>query len=141
MASVSETQLTSEQIDRLVATFYARIRKHEVLGPVFMRAVGDDDENWCHHEARIASFWRNASGLDRSFSGNPMRKHLANPEIVAEQFPVWLGLFRKTAEDVLPQAQALQIADLADRIGRSLSMGLVQFRGAASGPPRFDQVS
>lgn len=137
MASASGSQLTSEQIDRLVAVFYARIRKHNVLGPVFMRAVGDDDDNWRHHEARIASFWRNASGLDRSFSGNPMRKHLANPEIVPEQFPHWLGLFRQTAKDVLPPAQASEIADLADRIGRSLSMGLVQFRSPESGPPRF----
>lgn len=137
MASVSGTRITSAQIDRLVAVFYARIRTHDVLGPVFMRAVGDDDENWRHHEARIASFWRNASGMDRSFSGNPMRKHLANPEIVPEQFPLWLGLFRQTAEDVLPPAQASEIADLADRIGRSLSMGLVQFRNPESGPPRF----
>lgn len=129
--------ITEAQIDLLVRAFYARIRKDETLGPVFLRAVGTSDEAWHHHEAKIASFWRNALGIDRSFEGNPMMKHLANQEIVPEQFPIWLALFRDTANDVLPPETAAGISDLADRIGRSLSMGLVQFRNPETGLPNF----
>ena len=120
--------ITSGQIDTLVAVFYERIRNHPDLGPVFLRAIGTSDENWRAHEARIASFWRNATGLDRSFSGNPMLKHLANKEVVPEQFSVWLDLFRHTAMETLPSDTAAGISALADRIGRSLSMGIRQMR-------------
>ena len=102
--------ITSSQIDTLVAVFYQRIRNHPELGPIFIKAIGTSDEAWRAHEARIASFWRNATGLDRSFSGNPMLKHLANQEVVPEQFSVWLDLFRSTAEETLPSATAAGIS-------------------------------
>lgn len=129
--------IDAAEIDLLVAEFYARVRKHPALGPVFMKAIGPSAEAWQKHEAHIASFWRNAIGLDRSFSGNPMMKHLANPEIQPDLFPAWLGLFRDTAGEVLPERAAEGIAALADRIGRSLSMGLVQFRQKDGAAPRF----
>ena len=129
--------ITEAQIDTLVSAFYARAREHPVLGPVFHDAVGCDAEAWRRHEARIASFWRNAIGLDRSFSGNPMLKHLSNKDIVPDQFADWLALFHETAEEVLPDAAAAGITALADRIGQSLQMGLIQLRQKDSAPPRF----
>ena len=129
--------ITEAQIDTLVATFYARAREHAVLGPVFVGAVGTDEAAWIHHEAKIASFWRNAIGLDRSFSGNPMLKHLANNDIVPDHFVDWLALFREVAKEVLPDEAAAGITALADRIGQSLKMGMVQFRQKDSLPPRL----
>lgn len=129
--------ITETQIDSLVEAFYARVRKHSTLGPIFTKAVGLSDDAWREHEARIASFWRNAIGLDRSFSGNPMLKHLANSEVQPDLFPIWLNLFRDTAEEILPPEAAAGIAALADRIGRSLSMGIVQFRQKDGAAPRF----
>ena len=35
-----------EDIDRLMRAFYNRIRVHDVLGPIFNRAVGEDDDVW-----------------------------------------------------------------------------------------------
>jgi len=133
--------ITDEQIETLVTAFYERARKDPVLGPVFLNAVGTDDAAWVAHEAKIASFWRNAIGLDRSFRGNPMLKHLANPEITPDQFANWLSLFRKTADDTLPETAASGICALADRVGRSLQMGLVQFRQMDGLAPRFAQHS
>ena len=42
----SVTVPTETQIEDLVATFYARIRKHPSLGPIFERVIGDD---WTPH--------------------------------------------------------------------------------------------
>ena len=126
--AASRFPITDRQIDDLVRAFYARVRKDGELGPVFLRAVGTSEAAWRAHEARIASFWRNALGMDRSFSGNPMMAHLRNGDVVPEQFPVWLSLFRETADDILPEQAARGISDLAERIGRSLAMGLKQFR-------------
>ena len=129
--------ITDAQIEVLVAAFYDRARSHGVLGPVFEEAIGDSPEAWAAHEAKIASFWRNAVGLDRSFSGNPMMKHLANADIVPDQFADWLALFRQTAQEVLPTEAALGITALADRIGQSLKMGMIQFRRKDGLPPRL----
>ena len=129
--------ISENQIDQLVAAFYARARVDPDLGPVFMAAIGESDAAWCAHEAKIASFWRNAVGLDRGYSGNPMLKHLANNDILPDQFGIWLALFRQTARDTLAPEAADGIAALADRIGRSLQMGLVQFRQKDGLPPRF----
>lgn len=132
---IQKFPITEAQIDALVSEFYTRVRKDPDIGPVFLRAIGTDAEVWQHHEAKIASFWRNALGIDRSFSGNPMLKHLANNEIIPEQFPIWLGIFEQTAKDVLPEHAALGIVQLANRIGSSLQFGLVQFRKPEDGPP------
>lgn len=121
-------EMDPEEIDRLVEAFYARIRSHEELGPIFMAAVGSDDDAWRRHEAKIASFWRNAIGIDRSYEGTPMRVHLENLDVQPDHFPVWLGLFREVAEDVLPAERAMSICALADRIGQGLALGIMNGR-------------
>ena len=45
--------ITDPDIAKLVATFYARAREDDVLGPVFNRAVHD----WDEHIAQITDFW------------------------------------------------------------------------------------
>lgn len=112
--------VTSEQIDRVVATFYAAVRRHEVLGPVFARHVTD----WPVHEARIAAFWRNAILSERSYDGNPMRVHRMAGDVHAEHFEPWLMLFDATLLRTLPRESAQAWSMLAHRIGAGLRMGV-----------------
>ena len=124
-----------EDIDRLVAVFYERIRAHPMLGPVFARAIAaTDGPEWRAHEARIAAFWRNAIGIDRSYDGSPMQVHVENPEVMPGMFSAWLELFEETAREVLTPAQAKSIMALATRIGDSLRYGVTQ-RGQVRGEP------
>ena len=127
--------ITPEDIDRLVAVFYERIRAHPMLGPVFARAIAPQDgPEWRAHEARIAAFWRNAIGIDKSYDGSPMQVHVANPEVMPGMFSPWLDLFGATAREVLTPAQADSILALATRIGQSLRYGVTQ-RGQVKGAP------
>lgn len=127
--------ITPEEIDRLVAAFYERIRAHPGLGPVFARAIAlEDGPEWRAHEAKIAAFWRNAIGLDRSYDGSPMQVHVANPEVMPGMFSTWLELFDETARAVLRPEQAASISALAERIGASLRYGVTQ-RGQERGAP------
>lgn len=64
-------EITAEEIGVVVARFYADIRHHPVLGPVFARHVTD----WSEHESRIMSFWRNAILREQGYDGNPMFVH------------------------------------------------------------------
>lgn len=130
-------EITPAQIDRTVAVFYAAIRRHEVLGPVFARHV----EDWPEHEAKICRFWRRAILCQPVYDGNPMRAHLAAQDVRPQHFADWLALFDESLRRTLPSEPAAAWSALAHRIGRGLRMGLEDGRpgalsGAAlSGPP------
>lgn len=125
--------VTPDQIDRVVATFYAAVRRHEVLGPVFARHVAD----WPAHEARIAAFWRNAIMYERGYDGNPMRVHMQAGDVRPEHFDDWLMLFDATLIRVLPRETARAWSALAHRIGAGLRMGVRDLR-EPGGPPILD---
>ena len=123
--------VSAEQIDRVVAVFYAAIRRHEVLGPVFGRHV----TSWPEHEEKIARFWRNAILFERSYDGNPMRTHLQAGDVKAEHFAPWLMLFDETLRRTLPEDTAAGWSALAHRIGAGLRMGVEDLRDRAPGAP------
>lgn len=112
--------ITADQIDAVVAEFYACIRLHPGLGPVFAAHVRD----WPAHEAKIARFWRNAILFERSYDGNPMAVHMAAGNVRSQMFPVWLGLFDSVLRRTLPAETAAAWSALAHRIGRGLSLGI-----------------
>ncbi len=120
--------VTESQIDQVVTAFYARVRAHPALGPIFAAHVS----NWPVHEEKIARFWRNALLMQRCYDGNPMQVHVAAGNVKAQHFPVWLSLFDAVLEQELPAPLALAWSTLAHRIGRGLSYGLPQ-----QGVPKF----
>ena len=119
--------VSPEQIDRVVQTFYAAVRRHEVLGPVFARHVTD----WPAHEAKIAAFWRNAILYERAYDGNPMQVHRTAGDVKPGHFDDWLMLFDATLVRVLPREAAAAWSALAHRIGAGLRMGVRD----TGGPP------
>ncbi len=124
--------ITPEQIDRVVAVFYAAVRRHEILGPVFAAHVTD----WPEHEAKIARFWKRAILYQPGYDGNPMRAHLMAGDVMASHFPHWLALFDETLRRTLKPEQAERWSALAHRIGRGLRMGIEDARpDMAAGPP------
>ncbi|AXC48467.1 group III truncated hemoglobin [Paracoccus suum] len=131
MANLSRFDVTPEQIDRVVATFYAAIRRHEILGPVFAGHVAD----WPAHEAKIARFWRNAILAEGGYDGNPMQVHRTAGDVAPAHFPHWLMLFDETLRRTLPQEPAQAWSRLAHRIGAGLRMGVEDSRPRPPGPP------
>lgn len=130
-------EITTEEIDRLVRVFYQQIRVHEVLGPIFNRAIGTDPLAWQRHENKISSFWRNVAGIDRAYQGTPMVAHMENSEIQPEHFQIWLTLFHEVAEEVLPPDRAYIMGTYADRIGKGLANGVAIGRRKKGAPPVF----
>lgn len=120
--------ITPDQIARVVATFYAAIRQHPGLGPVFAAHVQD----WPAHEEKIARFWRNAILHERVYDGNPLVAHRDAGNVRLGMFEIWLGLFDSVLKRELPAETAAQWSALAHRIGRGLMFGL---QGAEGAPP------
>ena len=123
--------LTEEQLEHVIRVFYAAIRQHETLGPVFARHVTD----WPAHEARIARFWKNAILHQPGYDGNPMQVHMAAGDVRAEHFPLWLTLFDETLDRLLPPATATAWSALAHRIGNGMRMGVEDIRRRQDRPP------
>ena len=120
--------MTEEDIERLLAAFYARARADDQLGPVFAAAVGTTDEDWAPHLARLRDFWSQIMlrQLGR-YTGNPYQAHLRLlPDLRPDMFGRWLSSFDMAcAETQTPEAAAL-FRERAGAIARSLRMGLFE---------------
>ncbi len=127
--------ITPEQIDKVMHRFYARIRTHPELGPVFIASIPEELGRWEEHEEKISRFWRNAILLERSYNGNPQKVHAMRPMIKPEHFEIWLGLFDEILTETLPEALAASWSALAHRIGAGLRMGVIANQQPADGPP------
>ena len=106
-------------IARLVHAFYARAREDGLLGPVFEAAVDD----WPEHLDTLVRFWCSVLLRAGTYRGNPMAAHRPL-ELDDRHFAGWLALWETTAHEVMPPEQARHVVDTAQRIGRSLRIGL-----------------
>lgn len=106
-------------ITRLVHAFYGRARVDWLLGPVFEAAIDD----WDEHLDTLVRFWCSVLLRAGTYRGNPMAAH--RPLALDDQhFARWLALWDRTAREVLPREQARHVFETAERIGRSLRIGL-----------------
>ncbi len=130
MTALARFPITHAEIDSVVTEFYAVVRSHPGLGPVFAAHVTD----WPAHEQKIGRFWRNAILQERSYDGNPMAVHRAAGDVKGPMFDVWLGLFDSVLRRTLPADTAAAWSALAHRIGRGMRMGL---NDEGNGPPKL----
>ncbi len=116
-----------------MAEFYACIRDHPGLGPVFAVHVTD----WPAHEEKIARFWRNAILFERCYDGNPLEVHTRAGNVRPGMFDTWLGLFDAVLRRMLAPDTAAAWSALAHRIGRGLRYGVVEETTLPGGIPKL----
>ncbi|MFC2968847.1 group III truncated hemoglobin [Acidimangrovimonas pyrenivorans] len=129
--------VTGEEVDRMMVAFYAAIRRHPVLGPVFTAHIGETDAAWDAHIEKIGRFWKNAILREGGYSGSPMMVHRAATDVLPEHFPLWLGLFDETADRLLRPEAAAAWSALAHRLGGAFRMGVEEARRPADAAPRL----
>jgi hemoglobin len=115
--------ISEEYIDRLVESFYDRIRADAVLGPIFETAIQD---RWSVHLAKMKDFWSAIAFVNGRYSGKPMQGHAKLlPNLQPGHFDIWLRLFRETVEETAPTAEAAAFfIGRSERIAESLKLGL-----------------
>ena len=94
---MKEKTVNKENIFRLVDEFYAKVRNHKELAPIFNEAIKD---HWSEHIIKIASFWENIMLHTGDYSGNPPKAHLDLPKFNLGLFHEWLKLFWETADEI-----------------------------------------
>ena len=80
-----------KEVEQLVNRFYDRVRKDELLAPVFAHV------DWPHHLPIMYNFWSSVLLGDMSYNGSPLAKHIGLP-INQEHFGRWLKLFSDTVD-------------------------------------------
>lgn len=129
MASENEMGIegiTEERLSELVELFYGRVRKDDLIGPVFNRAIDD----WPEHLERLQAFWSSVMLTSGRYKGRPLPAHVKHGDSIRQaSFDRWLELWREATEEVLPPAAAAAMQEKAGRIAESLSMGIAFARG------------
>lgn len=116
-----QTEITEAVIERLIRRFYATVRRDPALGPIFDDAIG---ANWEPHLRKMFDFWSSVMLTTGRYKGRPVPVHRRIDALRPEQFEIWLGHFRATAEEVCPPEAAVLFIDRAERIALSLRMTL-----------------
>ena len=124
----ARTGITEDMIERLVRSFYARVRADAMLAPVFDARIRD----WEPHLQQMCAFWSSVALMSGRYHGAPMPKHMPLP-IDAAHFDRWLALFEATAEDVCPGEAAAHFVERARRIAASLELGVAGANGVLLG--------
>jgi hemoglobin len=114
--------ITEDSIATLVDAFYARVRRHPALGPVFEMAISE--EAWPEHLVTMQRFWSSVILASGRYSGNPVAVHRPVAGIERSLFAEWLTLFSETASELFETAPASEFATTAKRIAASLQLAL-----------------
>jgi len=106
----------------LVNTFYAKIRKDKLLGPIFNGHI--PEEKWSKHLSKLTDFWEtNLFGIAK-FKGNPSQKHkevdvALGYTIEQIHFGKWLQLWFETVNELYEGT----LAKKAKESARKMSTG------------------
>lgn len=89
-------------VEELVHSFYAKIREHTVLGPIFNRAIPED--KWDSHLDKLSDFWESNLFFVAKFKGDPVLAHKEvdareKHSIEVEHFGMWLQLWHQTIDE------------------------------------------
>lgn len=114
---VDGLRITLAEIHAVVDRFYTQVATDDLLQVPFSTV-----DDWPHHIKKMTHFWwmRLGGAPYMRERYNPVEKHFRagfNEEFLAR----WLGLFRKTQEDILQPQQIGLWMGWAERMGQMLA--------------------
>ena len=99
----------------LLRRFYADVRQHHEIGPIFAAHI----EDWPSHLEKIAGFWSGLTGGPSLYGGGMAARHIPL-RLEEPHFQAWLGLWHRHCEAHLPAQEAAEMIAIAESIGQRL---------------------
>jgi len=99
----------------LLRRFYADVRQHDEIGPIFAEHI----EDWPAHLEKIAGFWSGLTGGPALYGGGMAARHMPL-RLEEKHFQAWLGLWQRHCRAHLPPAEAEEMITVAEMIGQRL---------------------
>lgn len=116
---------TLSDIRFLVDEFYEKVRKDELIGPIFDEKIGD---HWERHLDIMYRFWQTVLLEEgKTYFGNPFIKHAPLP-IFEQHFQRWLHLWKETLQINFNGPVAEEAFDRADKMGSVFQVKLNAIR-------------
>ena len=95
MSTGNHDILTIDDIKNLVDSFYGKVRKDDLIGPIFDERIQD---RWPTHLAKMYTFWQTVLLGEHTYYGSPFPPH-AQLSIDEAHFNKWLELFYETLDE------------------------------------------
>ena len=112
-----------EDIKTLVDKFYDKVRKDDLLGPVFAARITD----WQPHLNTMYNFWNMALFANSGYSGHPFSKHADLP-VDSAHFNRWLHHFMTTLNENFEGPVAADAMKKASAVARTFLTRITQIR-------------
>lgn len=104
-----------EKLLELLRHFYADVRQHQLIGPIFNHQIQD----WPEHIEKIAGFWARVMGAPSEYTGQMPARHMPLG-LQRIHLEAWLQLWDFNCRRHLPAAEAEELSALAHQIGERL---------------------
>ena len=113
---------TSEDIKTLVDRFYDKVKRDELLAPIFNEVAKVD---WATHLPAMYRFWETLLLGAKSYGGAPFPKHAVLP-IQQEHFERWVALFVETVNENFEGSKSAEAKEravcIADTFARRMGV-------------------
>lgn len=118
-----------EDVSLLVNTFYSKVRKDELLGPIFNGIIKD----WPSHLELLTDFWETNLFFQRKYFGNPMHVHVEVDKkmggtINELHFGIWINLWHETINELFEGETAEVAKNRARNMGTFLNLNIFNSR-------------
>lgn len=119
---------TREDIVRLVDIFYDKVKTDPTIGYIFDQVAKVD---WSRHLPVMYAFWGSILLGEKSFDGNPMKKHVELGRITPMtevEFSAWKKLFTQTVYELFEGSKADEAVLHAENIARLMLFNIEKDR-------------
>ncbi len=113
-----------EDIIKMVDTFYDRVRKDELLSPIFNKIIKD---NWPAHLEKMYRFWQTVLLEEHTYKGSPFAPHAKLP-VNKEHFNRWKQLFFETVDDNFHGEKAMEAKFRAEKMAEMFQLKIEYFK-------------
>ncbi len=96
--------LTIEDVKLLVDSFYGKIRKDDLLAPIFNERIGD---RWSQHLEKMYKFWQTILLQEHTYFGSPFTPHAQLP-VDHQHFEKWIAIFSATVDELFVGEKAIE---------------------------------
>ena len=117
---------TPDDIVQLVNTFYEKVKQNRKLAYIFDDVAKVD---WAAHLPRMCSFWGSILLGEKSFAGNPMKKHVELGKVTSmteTEFSEWEKLFTETVFELFEGSKADEAVLRAQNIARLMLFNIIK---------------
>lgn len=108
-------------VNKLVVSFYSKVRKNDEIGYFFNNTIKD----WDAHLEKLTDFWESNLFFTGSFLGNPAMAHAKvdmkhNNSITEYHFGIWLNLWFQTINELFEGEMAQRLKNNARKMSTHL---------------------